>query len=110
MSSFSRMSSCFRSRNLGDLRETLARTLSLAAEIVSPSSSRHDRVTKRPPYQRHVPEYWVVDLDARLIERWTPPDERPALLTQSLVWRPNGAASSFGLDVPSYFSEIFLER
>jgi len=25
----------------------------------------------------HVPDYWIVDLDARLFERWTPGDERP---------------------------------
>jgi Uma2 family endonuclease len=53
------------------LVEMPARALLLAVEILSPTSSRHDRVTKRPAYQRHVPEYWVVDLDARLIERWS---------------------------------------
>lgn len=31
--------------------------LLLAVEVLSPSSSRHDRVRKRPLYQRHVPEY-----------------------------------------------------
>lgn len=92
------------------LREMPARALLLAVEILSPSSSRHDRVTKRPAYQRHVPEYWVVDLDARLIERWTPDDERAALLTETLVWRPAGASTSFELELQSYFSEIFLER
>jgi Uma2 family endonuclease len=33
------------------------RELLLAIEVLSPSSGRHDRVTKRPGYQRHVPEY-----------------------------------------------------
>ena len=43
------------------------RELLLAVEVLSPSSSRHDRVRKRPHYQRHVPDYWIVDLDARLV-------------------------------------------
>ena len=60
------------------MREGLPiRELLLAVEVLSPSSSRHDRVRKRPLYQRHVPDYWIVDLDARLVERWTPDDERP---------------------------------
>src|SRR3954466_12486889 len=46
-----------------------ARQLLLAVEVISPSSARYDRVTKRALYQRHVPEYWVIDLNARLIER-----------------------------------------
>jgi len=92
------------------LTEMPARALLLAAEILSPSSSRHDRVIKRPVYQRHVPEYWVVDLDARLIERWTGSDERPALITDLLVWKPFGAATSFQLDLAEYLAEVFLER
>ena len=91
------------------LVEMPARALLLAVEILSPTSSRHDRVIKRPAYQRHVPEYWVVDLDARLVERWASNDERAQLLTKTLDWHPAGATSSFELDLPSYFAEIFLE-
>ena len=91
------------------LGEMPARALLLAVEILSPSSSRHDRVIKRPPYQRHVPEYWVVDLDARLVERWAPSDERAELLTETLRWRPPAATTAIELDLPSYFAEIFLE-
>ena len=92
------------------LGEMPARALMLAVEILSPSSSRHDRVIKRPAYQRHVPDYWVIDLDARLVERWAPSDVRAELITQTLNWRPAGATTSFELDLPSYFAEIFLER
>ncbi|HKN64972.1 MAG TPA: Uma2 family endonuclease [Gemmatimonadaceae bacterium] len=92
------------------LHEMPARALLLAVEILSPSSSRHDRVRKRPAYQRHVPEYWIVDLDARLIERWMPGDDRPALITETLAWLPPGASMPFHLDLPRYFAEIFLER
>ncbi len=54
-----------------------ARRLLVAVEIVSPSSARHDRVTKRRFFQRvRVPEYWVVDTDARTVERWRSGDGR----------------------------------
>ncbi len=43
----------------------------LAVEALSPSTARHDRVTKRQFFQRHdVQEYWIADLDAAVIERW----------------------------------------
>ena len=83
------------------------RELLLAIEVLSPSSSRHDRVRKRPLYQRHVPDYWIVDLDARLVERWTPGDERPELITETLSWHPVGATTAFSLDLPSYFESVF---
>jgi Uma2 family endonuclease len=42
----------------------------LVVEIVSPSSRRHDRVTKLQWYaQLGVPEYWLVDAEARTLER-----------------------------------------
>ena len=83
------------------------RALMLAVEVLSPSSGRHDRVKKRPHYQRHLPEYWIVDLDARLVERWTPGDERPEHLTKTLSWHPAGAATAFTLDLPAYFQSVF---
>jgi Uma2 family endonuclease len=37
-------------------------------EIVSPSTSAYDRVTKRNLYARYgVPEYWLIDLEAKTI-------------------------------------------
>ena len=83
------------------------RALLLAIEILSPSSSRHDRVRKRPVYQRHVPDYWIVDLDARLFERWTPVDERPAVLVNTLTWHPTGATTPLTLAIPTFFAAIF---
>jgi Uma2 family endonuclease len=83
------------------------RQLLLAIEVLSPSSSRHDRVRKRPMYQRHVPDYWIVDLDARLFERWGPGDTRPELVTDTLVWRPSGAVTPFTLEIPAYFASVF---
>jgi Uma2 family endonuclease len=91
------------------MREMPARELLVAAEILSPTSGRYDRVVKRPPFQRHVKEYWIVDLDARLVERWRPNDEGPEIVIQELVWHPSGAAEPFRLELPRYFAECFHE-
>ena len=92
-------------RRLGRHDQPIQQLL-LAIEVMSPSSSRHDRVRKRPVYQRHVPDYWIVDLDARLVERWSPNDERPELLTEALTWHPTGAATPFTLDIPAFFASV----
>jgi len=89
--------------------EVLARELLVAAEVLSPSSGRHDRVTKRPHYQRHIPESWIIDLDARLVERWLPNDTRPEILVEVLVWHPSGADEPFRLELPGYFAECVGE-
>jgi Uma2 family endonuclease len=83
------------------------RELLLAVEVLSPSSGRHDRVRKRPLYQRHVSEYWIVDLDARLVERWTPVDTRPELITEALSWHPDGATTALTLDLTAFFDSVF---
>jgi Uma2 family endonuclease len=91
-------------------RSDIIRHLLLAVETVSPSSARHDRVTKRPHYQRHrVSEYWIVDDTSRTIERWTPDEERPELLAERLVWHPTGATEPFVLDLVRFFEEVAPE-
>jgi Uma2 family endonuclease len=81
--------------------------LMVAAEMLSPSSGRYDRVTKRVNYQRHVPEYWIFDLDARLVERWTPRDQRPEVLTETLVWSPVHSVEPFTLELIGFFRAVF---
>lgn len=83
------------------------RTLLLAVEILSPSNARQDRVDKRRYYSRaRVPEYWIVDLDARVVERWRPGDLRGELLEETLSWIPDGAATNdtFVLDLADFFA------
>ena len=81
--------------------------LVLAIEVLSPSSARADRVVKRRRYQRAaVPEYWVVDLDARLVERWRPGDERPELMSETLTWQTSSSVEALTIDLPAFFSEV----
>ena len=85
--------------------------LLLAIEVLSPSTARADRTTKRRRYQRAgVPEYWVVDLDARLVERWRPDDERPEVLTDRLAWQPDPSAPSFELELSRFFAQALAEE
>ena len=82
----------------------------LAVEVLSPSTARADRREKRALYQRErTPEYWIVDLDARLIERWRPADQRPEILVDHLTWTPATAAEPFVLPLPEYFARVWGE-
>ncbi len=82
--------------------------LVLVIEVLSPATARYDRQLKRRRYQRaRVPEYWIVDLDSRLVERWRPDDERPEILEDRLVWGPEPDAEALDLDLKSLFAEIW---
>ena len=81
--------------------------LLLAVEILSPATARVDRVVKRTIYaEQGVPEYWIVDLDSRLIERSTPDEARPELIDGTLVWHPTGASEPLTIDVQAYFARV----
>ena len=81
--------------------------LRLAVEVLSPSTARYDRVVKRAFYLRAgVEEYWIVDLDARLVERWRPGDQRPEVLTERIVWQPAGASVALDVDLKAYFGVL----
>lgn len=82
--------------------------LLLAVEVLSPGTARADRQRKRAIYQDEgVPEYWIVDVDARLVERWRPGDERPEILTTRLAWQPRAHHEPFELDLVRYFDDVF---
>ena len=93
------------------LRSTdVVNRLLLAAEVLSPSSARHDRFTKRRFLQKHrVSEYWIVDPEAQAFEVWHPDDDRPALIDDHLTWHPEGAGQPFELDVRAFFESVAAE-
>ncbi len=79
--------------------------LLLAIEVLSPSTARYDREVKRRLYQRaSVPEYWIVDPDARRIERWRSNDEAPEVLRDSIIWHPPGAGDPLTIDLAALFA------
>ncbi|HET9003878.1 MAG TPA: Uma2 family endonuclease, partial [Gemmatimonadaceae bacterium] len=79
----------------------------LVVEVISPSSASRDRILKRRRYQRaEIAEYWIVDAESRLLERWRPADERPEIITDVLRWHPAGASSALAIDLAPIFAAI----
>lgn len=82
--------------------------LLLVVEVLSPSTARADRTIKRRRFQRAgIPEYWIVDLDARVVERWRPGDERPEVLAETLSWQPTVAVPPLAIDLPALFASVW---
>ncbi len=82
------------------------KSLLLAVEVLSPSSLRADRVKKRDFYlDNGAEEYWIVDLDAQLFERWRPAQETPELLRDRFEWAPRGG-EPLVMDIPALFARI----
>ena len=83
------------------------RSLLLVIEVLSPSTTRADRFTKRRRYQEAgVPLYWVVDGTEQHVEVWTPDAAFPAIERERLVWRPRGAATPFMLELAELFRPV----
>ena len=82
----------------------------LVIEVISPSTARYDRFVKRRRFQRAgIPEYWIVDMDARSVDRWRPADVRPETIDDQIVWLPEGATSALTIDLPAFFAKL-LDR
>jgi Uma2 family endonuclease len=78
----------------------------LAVEILSPTTATRDRGAKRRIYQSAgVAEYWIVDLDARLIERWRPGDTRPEIQDGHIAWRV-GDLPELTIDLAALFARV----
>ena len=85
-------------------------SLRLAVEVISPSSVRIDRVEKRELYlEAPVAEYWVVDVDARMIERWFKDRETPTVARDELTWHPAGAANGLRIDLSAFFAAVIAK-
>jgi Uma2 family endonuclease len=81
--------------------------LQLAIEVLSPSSKRADRFTKRRLYQDvRVPAYWVVDADAHEVELWTPEMRFPTVERERVVWHPEGISTPCVIVLADLFRPI----
>jgi Uma2 family endonuclease len=79
-------------------------SLILAVEITSPETAHVDRQTMRRIYQgERVTEYWIVDLDSRLVERWRPDDDRPEIRPDILEWQPKAGIPPLRLELEEIF-------
>jgi Uma2 family endonuclease len=83
------------------------KNLLLTIEVLSPSTARYDRHTKRRLYQEvGIPFYWIVDTDEKLVEVWTPEDHFPTVERECAAWKPEGVDEEFVLDLEDLFKPI----
>ena len=88
-----------------DWREV--KTLLLVIEVLSPSTARYDRFTKRRLYQEvDIPNYWIVDPDRRLLELWAPNKELPDVESREVTWHPEGAGEPLTVKLETLFRPI----
>jgi Uma2 family endonuclease len=81
--------------------------LLLVIEVRSEKSAYNDSGPKRRGYQKaRIPEYWIVDVDARRIERWRPDDVRPEVLAERIAWRPEGATDELVIELEEFFESL----
>jgi Uma2 family endonuclease len=80
-------------------------TLHLVVEILSPSSLRADRFTKRRLYQeQHVATYWIVDTDHRQVEIWTPEALSPVVERERLAWQHPAMTTACTVELAALFN------
>lgn len=80
--------------------------LLLAIEVESPSNPLLDYQVKRGLYLSNgVPEYWIVNTDARVVSRWRKLDEPGEVLVESISWSPAGMESALVIDLPALFED-----
>jgi Uma2 family endonuclease len=83
------------------------RSLLLVVEVLSPTTARADRFTKRRRYQEAgVPLYWIVDGAEPRAEVWTRDAELPVIEAERLLWHPAGAGRAFMLELAELFRPI----
>lgn len=78
----------------------------LVVEVLSPITASRDRGKKRRLYlESGVEEYWIVDLDARVVERWRQRDMRPEIIDGALQFALHVGVSG-SIELPDFFAEI----
>jgi Uma2 family endonuclease len=81
--------------------------LQLAVEILSPSTSSVDRGKKRALYlAQGIPEYWIVDVDARTVDIWTAGRADARRETKFLAWQPVAGRGASKIDLGAVFREV----
>jgi len=82
----------------------------LIVEVLSDSTRRRDRVQKRGLYvDSSIPDYWIVDGEARTICVVRPAQD-DATLDGVMTWKPAGATEPLTIDLPALFEAALGER
>ena len=79
--------------------------LLLAVEVPS-SNPAYDYQTKRMLYLANgIPEYWVLDAEARNLSRWRGAADPGEVLSARVEWQPAQTQAPFVVDLPRFFDE-----
>ena len=80
--------------------------LLLVIEVVSPGSGRYAYQTKRRLYLGNgIPEYWVLNPEARNISRWMGADDPGQVFSERIDWHPSGMPASLVIDINELFDD-----
>ena len=80
--------------------------LLLAIEVVSPGSAIIDYQRKREIYIGDgVPEYWVLNAEARNLSRWSTLEQPGEVLSDRMQWNPAGAPVPLVIDLNELFDD-----
>ena len=80
--------------------------LLLAVEVPSPGNPSYDYQTKRTLYIANgIPEYWVLNGEARNLSRWRGAADPGEVLSGRVEWRPAGMPEPFVLDLLRFFDD-----
>jgi Uma2 family endonuclease len=80
--------------------------LILAIEVASPSNPIYDYQVKRALYLANgVPEYWIVNADARLVSRWRSIEDPGEEFSRAITWHPSGMSTRLTIDLPALFED-----
>lgn len=86
---------------------TRMQNLRLVIEVLSPTTARYDRFTKRRLYQEvAIPAYWVVDPDHRQVEVWTPDATTPTPERDTVRWYPDPSVPPLDIDLRLLFKPL----
>ncbi len=67
-----------------------------------------NRLQKGQLYQEErVPDEWIVDFDARHVERWGLGDKTADVLTGDLVWHPDARTPPLTIDLRDLFALVW---
>ena len=82
------------------------RRVPLVAEVLSPSTARYDRFSKRLAYRDvGIPTYWILDAEERLAEVWSPDAHFPSIQRNTLTWHPLGTAEPLVIDLAALLAD-----
>jgi Uma2 family endonuclease len=76
----------------------------LVVEILSASTRARDRFRKRPAYLEHgVREVWLINTDARTVERWFAGRDFPEPILDSFSWHPDTKYAALSITAADVF-------